>query len=64
MDINSLEKFKDVMSLSERVLLDGKPLAVVYGTKGSYAYLGNSKINFSKNAHNILLEKKGVFNSD
>ena len=64
MDINSLEKFKDVMSLSERVLLDGKPLAVVYDTKGSYAYLGNSKINFSKNAHNILLEKKGVFNSE
>lgn len=52
------------MSLSERVLLEGKPLAVVYDSNGSYAYLGNSKINFSKNAQHILLEKKGCFYSE
>lgn len=34
MDIYSSDKFKDMMSLSERVLLDGKPLAVVYDIKG------------------------------
>ena len=63
-DYSTSGKFKDMMSLSKRILLEGKPLAVVYDTKGSYAYLGNSKINFNKNAHNILLEKKGVFNSE
>lgn len=56
-------KFKDMMSIGERILLEGKPLTVVSGTNESCAYLGNSKINFSKNAHNILLKKKGVFNS-
>ena len=62
-DYSTSEKFKDMMSLSERVLLEGKPLAVVYDSNGSYAYLGNSKINFSKNAQHILLEKKGCFYS-
>lgn len=63
-DYSTSEKFKDMMSLSERVLLEGKPLAVVYDSNGSYAYLGNSKINFSKNAQHILLEKKGCFYSE
>lgn len=60
-DFSTSEKFKEMMSLRKRVLLEGNPMAIVYDTNGSYAYLGNRKINFSKNAHNILVEKGGIF---
>lgn len=51
---NNPQKFKDFIPLKERIKRDGKPLVLFSDGTKYYAMLGNTKINFSEKAQEVL----------